>query len=124
MRGKHLVRKYNITSTPFKNVVKSAQYRHSLYTVRTVIKSKPLKNTTLNTTLLEVSRIVASETKALCRRSKSPSCLRDCSVNHLTSFNWKLLISELASRAPTLMQILLQMKKQLLFMLQWLLQLY
>ncbi len=122
MHGKHLVRRYNITSTPFKDVVKSARYRHSLYTARTVMKSKPLKDAKL----VEVSRIVASETKGLCRRSKSPSCLRDCSINHLTSFNWELLISELASRAPTLMQILnaaANEKKQLLFMLQWLLQL-
>ena len=69
---------------------------------RTLLKSPPLRQATLN----EVVNTIRRECTSMCRQLPQPSILRTGSTSSYRNCNWSLLLNELNSKAPTLLAIL------------------
>lgn len=78
------------------------RYKQPSYMARTLLKSPPLRQATLN----EVVSTVKRECTAMCRQLPRSSILCTGSTSSYRDFNWSLLLNELNSKAPTLLAIL------------------
>ena len=101
MKGRSIVRKYNV-STPFRNVVKSTRYRKPRYTARKLLNAPQLREAAL----AEVRAVVNLECEQLCKEKPAPSYFRNASVQSLKEFEWKEIMRELHERAPVLATVL------------------
>lgn len=97
----HIVRKYLLNS-PYKSVVKSMHYKQPTYTARTLLKSPPLKQATVQ----EVVSTIKRECASMCQLQPKPFILRTGRTCSYKDFNWPLLLNELNSKAPTLLAVL------------------
>lgn len=102
MKGRRILRKYNIVHSPYKRIVKSTRYLKPRYTARTLFKSLPSE------TLNEVLSRVKHECELLCKVMPAKSVLRSGSVNELKKMEWGLVLDELKKRAPVLLSILME----------------
>lgn len=101
LRPGQAARKFNVPRK-YKKMVQSIRYRHSPYTVRTMLKASPLKRTVIS----QLSTTIRRECAAMCSRNHGDSVLRLLSVLELKDFSWNTLLQELKKEAPTLLQLL------------------
>ena len=101
LRPGQAARKFNVPKK-YKKMVQSIRYRHSPYTIRTILKSSPLKQTVIS----QLTTTIRRECAAMCSRNHGDSVLRLLTVLELKDFSWKSVLRELKRRAPTLLQVL------------------
>ena len=99
--SRRIVRKYLLNS-PYKRVVKSMRYKEPSYMARTLLKSPPLRQATID----EVVNTVKRECTSICRLRPKPSILRTGGTCVFRDFYWSSLLNELNSKAPTLLAVL------------------
>lgn len=80
----------------------STRYNKSPYTARSMLRSSPLRRTTVK----HICWRIQKEIQKICSTKFGDSVLRDTSVAAVTRFSWKPLLEELKEHAPTLYAII------------------
>ena len=101
VKGKKDTRACHILKSGLKTLAQGLA-RHSHLTIaRQALKDQKIRSILLRLLVTDLQ----SELKKMCTL-KSNSCLRQRSITALSSFTWDKLLSEMASVAPTVLQIL------------------
>lgn len=95
--SKGKVRQFRVSSK-YKRLVMSTRYNMSPYTARTMLRSSPLRRTTVK----QICRVIQREVHQLCSIKYGASVLRDTSPAAISTFSWKPFIAELKLHAPCL----------------------